>query len=199
MTSEAATLPIPAAPPEPRPAPAPAPAPAPREPEPELKVALPQALLGMALYGFALRTGATRAAPDLGHLLWSGALPAAQLLSWLVCLPALYIFWAGRQRHFEARDCWASASAALGATGAALASTAPLLWFFAVTAPHSRLVGPLGLLFLALALLAGGLVFGRRVRERGGELAGWALWSFVGLTALTFAQFAHSTGLTWLD
>lgn len=160
-------------------------------------VTLAQAVGGTAVFGFALRTAAERAVPGLGHLAWAGAYALSLVLAWAVCLPALYVFWASRQEGLGARECAASALSALGSTGAALASTAPILWFFSVTAPHSRLLSPLGLAFAALAMVAGGAVFGTRLRGLGGRLGAVSQWAFAALLAVSFVQFAHLTGIRW--
>lgn len=155
------------------------------------------ALGGTAVFGFALRTAAEHAVPGLGHLSWSAAYAFALLLAWAVCLPALYVFWASRQEALGARECVGAALDAFGSTGAALASTAPILWFFSVTAPHSRILSPLALAFAGLALLAGGAVFGARLRAAGGKLGFVAQWAFAALVAVSFVQFAHLTGIRW--
>jgi len=158
---------------------------------------LGKALAGMALFGFVLRTASEQAIPGLGHLAWAVGLPGALGLAWLICLPALYIFWASKEDGVGAREYLSAAAAAIVALGAALASTAPMLWFFAVTAPHSRTVAPLAFLFMGLALSASGAIFGSRLRAFGGKLSHLASWSFLMLLILTFAQFAHLYGIHW--
>ena len=160
-------------------------------------VTLLRAVGGTALFGFALRTAAEHAIPGLGHLAWSAAYSSALLLAWAVCLPALYVFWASRQEGLGARECLHAALDAFGSSGMALASTAPILWFFSVTAPHSRLLSPLALVFAVLALLAGGAVFGVRLRAVGGRLGFVAQWAFAALVAVSFVQFAYLTGIRW--
>jgi len=158
---------------------------------------LAQAVAGTAVFGFALRTAAEHAIPGLGHLAWAAAYAGALVLAWAVCLPALYVFWASRQEGLGAKECVGAALDAVGSTGAALASTAPILWFFSVTAPHSRILSPLSLAFAALAMVAGGAVFGARLRELGGRLGVVAQWGFAALVAVSFVQFAHLTGIRW--
>lgn len=152
---------------------------------------------GIALFGIALRTAAEQASPDLGHLVWSAALPMSLLLSWAVCVPALYILWAARQQGIGLAHCVQAMAEAVSTTGACLASTAPLLWFFAVTAPMSRVVPPLGFLFTALALVAAGVEFGKSLRRSGAQLSGRAQAGFLALVLLTFLQFASSAHLHW--
>lgn len=164
---------------------------------PRALLRLAQALGGMGIFGFAMRTAAEHATPGLGHLVWALAFPGALALAWIVCLPALYVFWAARQEGLGAKECLAAALEGVASTGAALASTAPILWFFAVTAPHSRILSPLCLLFAALALVAGGAIFGSRLRELGGRLRAVPQWAFAALVAVSFVQFAHLTGIHW--
>ncbi|MGC4121646.1 MAG: hypothetical protein QM765_45120 [Myxococcales bacterium] len=156
-----------------------------------------QAIGGTALFGFALRTAAEHALPGLGHLTWAASYAGALLLAWAICLPALYVFWASRQEKLGARECLGAALDAFGSSGAALASTAPILWFFSVTAPHSRILAPLALVFAGLALVAGGAVFGTRLRALGGRLHFLAQWAFAALVAVSFVQFAYLTGIRW--
>jgi hypothetical protein len=152
---------------------------------------------GVALFGFALRTSAEKAAPDLHHLAWSMALPGALLLAWVVCLPALYILWAAKQPHVMAAHCIQAAAQALRTAGACMASTAPVLWFFSVTAPESRLLAPLGWAFTALALAASGAVFGASLRRGGAKLRVSTQLAFIALVTATFIQFGHAAGLHW--
>ncbi|HEY3445368.1 MAG TPA: hypothetical protein VGK67_03345 [Myxococcales bacterium] len=160
-------------------------------------VTLLQAVGGTAIFGFALRTAAEHAIPGLGHLAWAASYAGALLLAWAVCLPALYVFWASHQEGLGAKECVGAALDAFGSSGAALASTAPILWFFSVTAPHSRILSPLALAFAALALAAGGAVFGTRLRGLGGRLGFVAQWAFAALVAVSFVQFAYLTGIRW--
>ncbi len=154
-------------------------------------------LAGMAIFGFALRTSAERAAPGLAHLTWSLAMPLTFALAWVVCLPAFYIFYASREPNLGAGQSLRAALEAIFAVGAALASTAPVLWFFAVTAPQSHILAPLGLLLTGLALIAGGAIFGSSVRRLGGQLGRGLQWIFLGLLVATFVQFASLAGIHW--
>jgi hypothetical protein len=87
---------------------------------------------------------------------------------------------------------------AIAHAGAAAASTAPILWFFAVTAPESSVVIPLGIAFTGLALFAGGAAFVRTLEAADLRPREWALASGFGLFVLTFFQLADSAGLRWM-
>ena len=152
---------------------------------------------GLALFGFALRTAVAHEGLGAAHFGWALALPGALLLAWTLCLPALYILWASHQPTLTAARCGQAALEAVETSGACLASTAPILWFFAATAPESRVVAPLALLFTGLALVAGGAVFGAALRRHGAPFQGFTKLAFLGLYALTFAQCAHGLGLRW--
>jgi hypothetical protein len=162
----------------------------------KLPVMLGGAVAGSALFGFALRTAAEKALPGLGHLAWTGAMPLSLGLAWLVSLPALYVFWASRQHDLDARSVLVATADALIGMGAALASTAPVLWFFAVTAPHSRILSPMGLVFTLLAMLASGSIFGKRLREKC-QVPALVHLGFMALVILSFVQFAHAAGIHW--
>jgi hypothetical protein len=158
---------------------------------------LTRAAVGTALFGFALRTAAERALPGPGHLIWAAALPATLFLAWLVSLPALYILWAAREPSVGIAHVMQATADALGTVGACLASTAPILWFFAVTAPQSRILSPLGFLFTAFALIGSGVVFGNSLRRMRVPIHGLVQLAFLGLVLLTFLEFASRAGLHW--
>ncbi|XXF78030.1 hypothetical protein P2318_34035 [Myxococcaceae bacterium GXIMD 01537] len=152
---------------------------------------------GLALFGFALRAAVTREGLGAGHFGWALALPATALLAWALCLPALYILWVSRQPGVSAAACGQAALEGLETSGLCLASTAPILWFFAATAPESSVVAPLAFVFTGLALVAGGSTFGAALRRHGAPFQGFAQLAFLGLHAITFAQCAHGLGLRW--
>jgi hypothetical protein len=152
---------------------------------------------GTALFGFALRTAVTHEGFSVTHLGWALALPAVTLLAWALCLPALYILWVTRQPGLGATHCAHAALDAIHTTGMCLASTTPLLWFFAATAPESRIVSPLAFLFTALALFASGHAFSQSLQRNGAPLTGFSRVAFLTLHAVTFAQCAQGIGLSW--
>lgn len=152
---------------------------------------------GAALFGFALRTAVTHEGLSLTHLGWAFALPAVTLLAWALCLPALYILWATRQSGLGAVHCVHAALEAVHTLGLCLASTTPLLWFFAATAPQSPIVSPLAFLFTVLALVAGGHAFSQSLQRHGASFTGSTRVAFLVLHAITFAQCAHGVGLFW--
>ncbi len=152
---------------------------------------------GAALYGFALRTAVTHEGLSATHFGWALALPAVALLSWVLCLPALYILWATRQPGLGASHCMHAALEATHTLGLCLASTTPLLWFFAATAPESRVASPLAFLFTVLALVASGHVFSEALQRHGASFTGATRVAFLSLHAVTFAQCAHGAGLSW--
>jgi hypothetical protein len=82
--------------------------------------------------------------------------------------------------------------------GACAASTAPILWFFTVTAPESSVVVPMGIAFTGLALFAGGAAFVHTLEAAELRPREWALASGFGLFVLTFLQLADSAGLRWM-
>jgi hypothetical protein len=150
-----------------------------------------------ALFGFALRTAVTHEGFSLTHLGWALSLPAAALLSWALCLPALYILWATRQPGLGAAQCVHAALESIHTLGLSLASTTPLLWFFAATAPESIIASPLAFLFTVLAMLAGGHAFTQALQRHGASFTGYTRIAFLALHAITFAQCAHGAGLSW--
>lgn len=152
---------------------------------------------GSALFGFALRTAVTHEGFSLTHLGWALSLPAVALLTWALCLPALYILWATRQPGLGAAQCVHAALDSVHTLGLSLASTTPLLWFFAATAPESRIASPLAFLFTVLALLAGGHTFSQALQRHGASFTGYTRVAFLALHAITFAQCAHGAGLSW--
>jgi hypothetical protein len=152
---------------------------------------------GTALFGFALRTAVTHEGFSATHLGWAFALPAITLLAWALCLPALYILWVTRQPGLGATHCAHAALEALHTLGLCLASTTPLLWFFAVTAPESRIASPLAVLFTALALLSSGHAFSQALQRHGASFTGLTRAAFLLLHAVTFAQCAQGVGLSW--
>lgn len=152
---------------------------------------------GMALFGFALRTAVTHEGFSLTHLGWALSLPAVALMAWALCLPALYILWATRQPGLSAAQCVQAALEAVHTLGLSLASTTPLLWFFAATAPESRIASPLAFLFTVLALVAGGHTFSQALQRFGASFTGSTRAAFFVLHAITFAQCAHGVGLSW--
>jgi len=160
-------------------------------------VRIGQALGGTAAFGFALRAAMDHPIPDLVAVAYTLTLPLATALAWLVCLPALYIFWAARQPAFGGKEYLRAALEGLRATGLLFAATSPILWFFAVTGDGSLITRPLGIGFTALAILAGSLVFGRSVRALGGELKTAPFIAFAVLIAVTFTQFASLAGIVW--
>jgi hypothetical protein len=153
---------------------------------------------GTALFGFALRTAVTHEGLGVTHLGWAFALPAVALLSWALCLPALYILWATRQPGLGFAHCAHAALEAVHTLGLSLASTTPLLWFFAATAPESRIASPLAWLFTVLALFASGHAFTQALQRHGStSFTGFTRVAFLVLHAVTFAQCAHGAGLSW--
>jgi hypothetical protein len=152
---------------------------------------------GAAVFGFALRTAVTHEGLSVTHLEWALALPAVALLAWALCLPALYILWATRQAGLGAAHCAQAALEAVHTLGLCLASTTPLLWFFAATAPESRLVSLLAFLFTVLALVASGHTFSQALQRHGASFTRSTRIAFLGLHAITFAQCAHGVGLFW--
>lgn len=152
---------------------------------------------GAALFGFALRTAVTQEGFGAAHLGWAFALPAISVMAWALCLPALYLLWAIRQPGLGAAHCARAALEALHAAGVCLASTTPLLWFFAATAPESRVASPLAWLFTVLALVASGHAFTQALQRHGARLQGATRIGFLALHAVTFAQCAHGAGLHW--
>jgi hypothetical protein len=152
---------------------------------------------GAALFGFALRTAVTHEGFSVTHLGWAFALPAVTLLAWALCLPALYILWATRQPGLGAAHCAHAALEAVHTLGLCLASTTPLLWFFAATAPESRIVSLLAFLFTVLALVASGHAFSQALQRQGASFMGSTRLVFLALHAITFAQCAHGAGLFW--
>jgi hypothetical protein len=152
---------------------------------------------GAALFGFALRTAVTHEGLGLTHLGWALALPAVTLLAWALCLPALYILWATRQQGLGAAHCAQAALEAIHTVGLCLASTTPILWFFAATAPASRIASPLAFLFTVLALVASGHAFSQALRRHGASFTGSTRLAFLVLHAITFAQCARGAGLFW--
>jgi hypothetical protein len=152
---------------------------------------------GTALFGFVLRTAVTHEALSTAHLGWALALPAVTLLTWVLCLPALYILWATRQPGIGAVHCMQAALEAVHSVGLCLASTTPILWFFAATAPESRVVSPLAWLFTVLALVASGHTFTQALQRHGASFTGFTRLCFLALHAITFAQCARGSGLSW--
>lgn len=158
-------------------------------------LALPVA--GMGLFGIALRASVKGAAPELAHLGWAAGLPATMALAWFVCLPAFFVFLAGRDREATLALCARGTQEALRTVGSCLASTAPMLWFFAVTAPQSRILQPLGIAFTFFALAAGSGALGATLKAGGIELSSRARLVFVGLVGLVFVRFATGAGIHW--
>lgn len=152
---------------------------------------------GTALFGFALRTAVSHEGFSLLHLEWALALPAVTLLAWALCLPALYILWATRQPGLGAVHCAHAALEAVHTVGLCLASTTPLLWFFAATAPESSIGAPLAFLFTVLALVGSGHAFTQALQRHGASFSGPTRVAFLTLHAVTFAQCAHGAGLYW--
>ncbi|MDY7231361.1 hypothetical protein [Hyalangium rubrum] len=152
---------------------------------------------GIALFGFALRTAVTHEGFSAAHLGWAFALPAVSLMAWALCLPALYILWATRQPGLGAAHCAQAALEALHTLGLCLASTTPILWFFAATAPESSIASPLAFLFTLLALVASGHTFSLALQRYGASFAGYTRVAFLALHAITFTQCARGTGLYW--
>jgi hypothetical protein len=152
---------------------------------------------GTALFGFALRTAVTHEGFSATHLGWAFALPAVTCLAWALCLPALYILWATRQPGLEATHCAQAALEAIHTVGLCLASTTPILWFFAATAPASRIGSPLAFLFTLLALVASGRAFTQALQRHAASFTGAPRLAFLALHAITFAQCAHGAGLSW--
>lgn len=152
-------------------------------------------LLGSAAFGLTLRIGTQ---PQLGtsHGVWALALALTALSAWGMCLPAMYILWASRRPDCTAQDCLQAAGAALGVLGQTLAASAPILAFFAVTAPESRAVPGLGIALTGLALLASAAVFTRRLGQKDGPGA-WAQLGIFALLVATFVQVAHALGVRW--
>jgi hypothetical protein len=182
-------------------------------------------LLGSAVFGLALRIGAEQRL-GVGHGLWALALALTALSAWGMCLPATYILWASRRPQCTAQVCLVAASAALGVLGQTLAASAPILAFFAVTAPESSAVPGLGIALTGLALLASAAVFTRRIAESAGSPAlvgvpdpprspgsqdssgssigsspaapgAWAQLGIFALLVATFVQVAHALGVRW--
>jgi hypothetical protein len=151
---------------------------------------------GTALFGFALRTAVSHEGASLTHLSWALALPAVTLLSWALCLPALYILWATRHPHVGASHCLLAAKDAVHTLGLCLASTTPILWFFAATAPESRISSVLAFLFTALALYSCVHAFVQALQRQGASLTGFPRLAFLSLHVITFAQCAHGAGLS---
>ncbi|WP_224240642.1 hypothetical protein [Hyalangium gracile] len=152
---------------------------------------------GAALFGFALRTAVTHEGLSVTHLGWAVALPAVTLMAWALCLPALYILWATRQANLNAAHCARAALDAVHTLGLCLASTTPLLWFFAATAPESSIASPLAFLFTGLALVASGHAFSQALAHHGASFTGATRVAFLVLHAITFAQCARGVGLFW--
>jgi hypothetical protein len=151
---------------------------------------------GTALFGFALRTAVSHEGLSVTHFSWALALPAVTLLSWALCLPALYILWATRHPQVGAHHCLHAAREAVHTLGQCLASTTPILWFFAATAPGSRIGSVLAFLFTGLALLGCVHVFVQSLQRQGAALTGFPRLAFLCLHTLTFAQCAHGAGLS---
>ncbi|MGI5863918.1 MAG: hypothetical protein ACOX6T_17940 [Myxococcales bacterium] len=158
-------------------------------------LALPVA--GMGLFGIALRASVKSADPELAHLGWAALLPATMALAWFVCLPAFFVFLAGRDRAAKFALCARGTQEALRIVGACLASTAPMLWFFAVTAPQSRILQPLGIAFTFFAMAAGSGAFGAALKAGGIELSPRARCVYIALVGLVFVRFATGAGIHW--
>ena len=151
---------------------------------------------GMALFGLAMavspgwqhprhpRVAAAPAAPDGRHL--AGLSPRA--------LRPLGP--AARRRCACLRSC-APRGASFATAGSCLGATAPILWFFAATAPESSVGPALGFVFGWFALLGAGVTFGRALRDEALVLPGPAQLGFFALFTLTFFQFSAAAGLTW--
>lgn len=151
---------------------------------------------GAALFGIAL-AASHHELLSARSIAWALAIPAVLAITWLVCLPALYIPWAGREPRVGLPAVLRSAASSFATAGACLASTAPIVWFFSATAPESRLPVALAFIFTWLALISSGVVFGRALQRESIPLPAWALWSFFGLYLVTFFQFSDIAGLAW--
>ncbi|ADO68203.1 hypothetical protein [Stigmatella aurantiaca] len=151
---------------------------------------------GSALFGFALRTAVSHEGLSVTHLSWAFALPAVSVLSWALCLPALYILWATRHPNVGASHCVLAARDAFHTLGLCLASTTPILWFFAATAPGSQISSVLAFLFTSLALFSSVHAFVQALQHQGASLSGFPRLAFFCLHTITFAQCAHGAGLS---
>ncbi len=150
---------------------------------------------GMALFGLAMAVSGPGGAGAV--LTWALLLPVLLAGTWLVCLPALYIPWAGREEAVRLSPVLRAAGASFSTAGSCLGATAPILWFFAATAPRSAVGPALGFVFGWCALVAAGVTFGRALREQALVLPGAALVGFFALFTLTFFQFSGAAGLAW--
>ena len=152
---------------------------------------LARASVGTALFGLALRSAAEKVTPDWGHLGWAGALPAAVLLSWGVCLPALYILWAAKQREVGIAHCMSATAEAIATTGMTLLALCPVWLAYAHLVggpPNAYFHVMLGAVaFLAFAGVRGTAVLlgALRLQKRAAlHLAAWTLlYGMVGLQA----------------
>jgi hypothetical protein len=152
------------------------------------------ALVGMGLYGFALRA-ALGGELSAEHARFAAALPAAFVAAWAIT--SLYLLWAARHEGVSLRQCVQAIADATVTAGLCLASTAAIVWFFAATAPASSVPKALGFSFTGIGFLAAGVEFGKSLRAQGAPLNGRTELMFLGLTLVTFTHFAAGAGLRW--
>ena len=153
---------------------------------------------GLAVFGIAMALTSREPLSIPTFLRWALLLPASLSCAAALCLPAVYVPWTARNPRVRPGPIARAAVDAIAHAGAAAASIAPILWFFAVTAPESSVVIPLGIAFTGLALFAGGAAFVRTLEAADLRPREWALASGFGLFVLTFFQLADSAGLRWM-
>lgn len=150
---------------------------------------------GAAIFGVSMAFSAASSQMLPSVVTWALALPLVFTCTWVICLPALYIPWASRESQVTVTNIGRAALAGIGTFGTCLGATAPIQWFFAVTAPASRWLGALGFVFIWLALIAATTAFARVLQAQSLKLPAWAQALFFALFATTFFQFAHIAGL----
>ena len=150
---------------------------------------------GAALFGVAVAFSSSGAGLLPSVVAWAAALPLLSTVTWLLCLPALYIPWAAREPQLTIAATGRAAFASVTVFGICLGATAPIQWFFATTAPGSQWLAALGFSFIWLALIAAHVTFARALEEEGLRLATWAQLLFFALQGCTFFQFIHMVGL----
>jgi hypothetical protein len=153
---------------------------------------------GLAVFGIAMALASREPFGPVTLLRWALLLPATLSCAAALCLPAVYVPWTARNPRVRAGPIGRAGVEALASAGAGAASTAPILWFFAVTAPDSSIVVPLGSAFIGLALFAGGAAFVRALDAAELHPREWALAGAFSLFVLTFLELADAAGLRWM-
>ena len=152
---------------------------------------------GLAVFGIAMALASPEPFGPATLFRWVLLFPATLSCAAALCLPAIYVPWTARNSRVRVGPIARAGTEAVASAGAAASSTAPILWFFAVTAPGSSVVVPLGIAFTALALFAGGATFVRTLEAAQLRCRSWAVAGAFSLFVLTFLELADAAGLRW--